>query len=176
MRNDELSFEDKQELKLAQKRAWKEIVWFFGTMHGCVPKEGEDSEEACAAAKQIQEWFSSIPSFYAGALTLRYEKRDWPAPIRKCFGTMAGIAVRVECAQHPSDRPRSDAELEQESIRRLLEMISDPRRQLELHDMEYRAKWHVRAAHKAYVKVRGSGPLVLPKGVARSTRLPPEAA
>jgi hypothetical protein len=175
MRTDELSCVDKRKLKRAQKSAWKEIVWFFGKMEGCVPEEGEGVAGAREAAMKIQAWFAAIANFNAGALELRFKRRAWPEAIRKEFGDLAGIISRIECAQHPSDRIRTEEELEQESIRRLLEMMADKRCRSELYDMVYRVKWHVRSAHKAYVKVRGWGPCVLPKSVARSIAMPPEA-
>jgi hypothetical protein len=171
-----LSCANKRKLKRAQKNAWKEIVWFFEKMEGRVPEESEGAASAREAAKRIQAWFKAIPNFHAGALELRFRRREWPEAIRQAFGDLAGIVVRVECAQHPSDRIRTEEELERESTRRLLDMMSDKQCRSELYDMEYRAAWHVRAAHRAYLKVRGWGPCLLPDSTARSVVVPKEAS
>jgi hypothetical protein len=175
MCTDEPLSVDRLKRKRAENQAWKEVVWFFGKMEGRVPKEGEGPAEAREAAMKIAAWFRAIPTFHAGALELRYKQRDWPEPIRAVFGPSAGIAVRIECAQHPSDRIRPTADLEEESVGRILEMLAHRRGRAELRDIARRAKSHVRSAHTAYVNARGWGLGVLPQEVVRKVALPVEA-
>src|SRR5580658_6229229 len=162
---DALSFVQKLKLRRSQKSAWKEVRWFFGTMGGRVPKKAEALEWQYIAARRIRRWLRNLPTFHSGAFALRYGQRTWPAAIAKRFGSSAGLVVRIECAQHPSDGKLSNDELEKASVARLEVLIADTRRASILYDLDYRAYWHLQQAHKAYVKARGTKRCVLPREV-----------
>jgi hypothetical protein len=168
MGTDALSFVQKLKLRRAQKSAWKEVRWFYGTMDGRVPKKGDALEWQYVAARKIRRWLQKLPTFHAGAFKLRYTPRTWPPAIAKRFGSLAAVVVRIECAQHPSDGTRSEEALEKASVERLEMMIADRRRVSMLYDLDYRAYWHLRAAHKAYVQARGTKRCALPRAVEKN--------
>jgi hypothetical protein len=163
----ESSFVQKTALSQAQKSAWKEIRWFYETMGGRVPKMDQCLEWEFVAAQAIHGWLRRLPSFNTGAFSLRYLPQKWPPAVTKRFTELTGLVVRIECAQHPSDGHQSDEDLEKASVARLEAMLADRRAQSMLYDLDYRAYWHLRAAHKAYVKVRGNVPCVLADGIGR---------
>jgi hypothetical protein len=165
MARSESSFVQKMALSQAKRSAWREIQWFYETMGGRVPKDEQSVEWERVAARTIQAWLQSLPSFNTGAFALRYLPQKWPPAITKRFEELTGLVVRIECAQHPSDGRQSDADLEKASAARIEAMLEDKRAQTMLYDLDYRALWHLRAAHKAYVKARGMVPCVLPSGV-----------
>ena len=165
MGTDASSFVQKLKLRRAQKSACKEVRWFYGTMGGRVPKKADALEWQYVAARKIRRWLRKLPTFHSGAFHLRYTPRTWPSAIAKRFGSLAGIVVRIECAQHPSNGSLSDEALEKASIERLEMMIVDRRRVSMLYDLDYRAYWHLRSAHKAYVQARGTKRCVLPRAV-----------
>ncbi len=165
MGTDALSFVQRLKLRRAQKSAWKEVRWFYGTMGGRVPKKADALEWQYLAAKKIRRWLRTLPTFHSGAFALRYTPRTWPSAIAKRFGSFTAVVVRIECAQHPSNGSLSDEELEKASVARLEAMIADRRKASMLYDLDYRAYWHVRSAHKAYVKARGTKRCALPREV-----------
>jgi hypothetical protein len=158
---EESSFVQKGALRRAQKAAWKEVRWFYETMRGRVPEKADVPEWEYVAAQRIDHWLRTLPTFHSGAFALRYTPRTWPPAVAKCFGSSAALVVRIECAQHPSDGSVGDDELEKASIARLEELIEGKRTKTKLYDLVCRAYWHLRAAHKAYVKARGIEPCVL---------------
>ena len=145
-----------------EKRAEKEVEWFFRTMGGRVPEEGVGPPYARPAAQAIEGWLKSIPPFHRGALSLLYAPKEWPKSLTIEYGSWTSLVVRLECALHPSDGKVSNEELEQASIERLL---ASGLRQGPLGDLEFRAVKHVRCAIRAYAKARGNAPSVLPSAV-----------
>ena len=160
-----MSFVQRVKLRRAQKSAWREVRWFYGTMGGRVPRKGNALEWQYVAARKIRRWLDALPPFHAGAFELRYTPRTWPSAIAKRFGSLAGMVVRIECAQHPSNGRLSVEALEKASIDRIEVMIADRRKASALYDLDYRAYWHLRSAHKAYVKTRGTKRCVLPRAI-----------
>jgi hypothetical protein len=152
----------------AEKASTAEVQWFFRTMNGrvpgVVPGEGEAEAAARDAAAQIAGWLAAIPTFYKGALALRFTQRLWPVALVAEYGPWTSLAVRLECAKHPSETPRSTDEAETAAARRLVEAIAKRQGVRELVRLRKHAEEHVTLALRAYLRVRGVGPCVLPPG------------
>jgi hypothetical protein len=135
----------------SERRAEREAKWFYGTLGGQVPEAGPARETALALQGRLQ----STTAFDRGALSLRYAKKDWPAPIQEEFGNAASLVVRLECAMHPSVGASTEA-LEAEAVRRLCARIarrSDSDEAL-LARLFVRAKRHCKRAIRALAKTR----------------------
>jgi hypothetical protein len=154
----------RERLWAAEDAADRELEWFFACANGTVPDEGEAPPAVRKAAATIQGWLAAITTFHAGALSLRYTPREWPKPIRDELGDWSGLVVRLECAAHPSDLRTCTSELEEAAVRRLEHLLARRGEKRELERLVRHAHRHVRDAIRAYVKVRGLGPLVLPGG------------
>jgi hypothetical protein len=137
----------------------RELGWFYGTLGGRVPDEGAIDAEARARALMIDGHLKAIPAFHRGALALTY------TPL-KCAGArrsspsrrdLTGLEVRLECVLHPSEGGKTTEELEAEAIERLTSGTYGD-------DVFQRAATHVRLALAAYLKVRGKGPSLGPRG------------
>jgi hypothetical protein len=152
----------RERMRRAEETALAELEWFFTRAGGTVPKEGEASPAVRTAAGAIQGWLDAITTFHAGALALRYTPRDWPEPIEHEFGEWSSVVVRLECALHPSDGRTSSHALETAAAARLVELLAAGGGETpEVIRLVNHAFGHVRAAVRAYVKVRGFGPSVL---------------
>jgi hypothetical protein len=154
--------------------AEREAAWFFREVGGAVPDGGDPLVRGAAA--QIDGWFGKIPTFHRGVLDLRFTRRSWPGCIRREFGVVATIAVRVEGAQHPA--AGSTEQLELASVERLREIIrlarvararrggrvtevlSEP--EMTVERLFLRSARYVNAALRALTDARGNGPFVLP--------------
>jgi hypothetical protein len=148
-------------MRRAAEAALAELEWFFTSAKGTVPPPGEATPGARMAATAIQELLGAIATFHRGALALRFTPRDWPESIVAHFGEWTGLVVRFECAAHPGIGKTSD--LETAAVLRLEEMLAAKgEADTELARHERHARQHVRAAVRAYVMVRGTGPSVLP--------------
>jgi hypothetical protein len=153
----------------AEKASTLEVAWFFGSMKGKVPGEGEAEPVAREAAEQIAGWLAAIPTFYKGALSLRFTQRRWPKPLIDAFGEWTSLVVRLACARQESDRPRSVDEAEAQAERGLLDAIAAGRDGRERQRLRKHAEDHVTHALRAYLRARGVGPSPLPVG-ARDAR------
>jgi hypothetical protein len=164
-----------------RKHAGREASWFFRELGGKVP-EGVDATTR-AAAVQVDAWLRAIPSFHRGALDLRYVRRPWPKCIAREFGELVSVAVRLECALHPSVGISTEA-LERASAERLQTVILSCDRarsrrtpagrerpmtpsEKGLARLARRAERHVELAVRALGRVRGVGPCLAPAPGAR---------
>jgi hypothetical protein len=153
----------REQMLAAEAIVLAELEWFFTCAKETVPKAGEAPPAVRNAALAIQGWLGAIATFHAGALALRYAPRDWPESIQHEFGEWSSVIVRLECAAHPSDDETSTSALETAAVQRLEEMLAKRGgRSPEVVRLVRHAFQHVRAAIRAYVKVRGFGPSVLP--------------
>jgi hypothetical protein len=148
----------------AEDAADRELEWFFARANGTVPDQREGTPAVGKAAATIQRWLGALTTFHVGALSLRYTPRDWPKSIRDEFGDWTSLVVRLECAAHPSDGRTCARELEAAAVRRLEQLVARRGEKPELARLVRRARRHVRYATRAYVKVRGFGVSVLPRG------------
>jgi hypothetical protein len=146
------------------KAAREELEWFYGPMGGRVPEEGAGPPEARIAAVAIARWLGKVLTFHRGALALRYDRdKQWPTWLTDKYGDLTTLIVRLECTLHPSGGGKSNERLEEESVRRFEAAYMRRWRRLEeMADLEWRAKMHVRSAVRAYGRVRGDVPSVLP--------------
>jgi hypothetical protein len=152
----------------AESAAEAEVEWFLTCAKGKVPEEGEMEPVLREAAKEIRGWLDALPTFHAGALELRFTPRARSPALEDEFGAWTGLVVRLECATHPSEKRRSVDELEAAAVCRLEEAIAKGRSPRERARLIQHARRHVRAAIRAYVKVRGVGRCVLPRAVRES--------
>ena len=151
----------REQQRAAESTSREEVEWFYRFANGAIPRAGESSLAARRTAVAIQGWLKEIPTFHAGALSLRFTRREWPASIQVALGEWTSLIVRLDCAGHPSDGSVSTADLETAAVHRLEKMLAASKH-VEIAELEERAERHVRAAIRAYVKVRGFGPTVLP--------------
>jgi hypothetical protein len=156
-----------------EARAEKEAIWFYERLGGRVPEEG--SADVRDAASTIDGWLRSLPAFDRGALSLWFDKRNWPEAIQVEFGNAASLVVRLECVLHPAVGRPTD-ELEREAVERLSAMIADresrpqtPGRSptpcksgMHLTQLAYRAYRHSRHAIRGLAKARGDVPCSVP--------------
>jgi hypothetical protein len=142
--------------RAAVESARAEAEWFF------THAKSDRSPDAVEAARKIQRWLDRLVTFHVGCLALRYTPRTWPKAIAAEFGGFASLVVRMECAAHPAVGGTTE-QLEAASVARLEKMIAERGRknQLELFELEEHACQHLRAATRAYARVRGVGPSVL---------------
>jgi hypothetical protein len=147
----------------AEDAAVGELEWFFTCISG-VPDDGRAPPAIRDAAATIQRWLAAISTVHAGALSLRYTPRAWPRAIQGVLGDWTSLVVRLECAAHPSDGRTCRAELEEAAARRLAHLVARRGEKRELDRLVRHAHRYVRDAIRAYVKVRGFGPSVVPGG------------
>ena len=142
--------------RAAVQSARAEVEWFF------THAKSDRSPDGIEAARKIQRWLDRLVTFHVGCLALRYTPRTWPKRIEAEFGGFASLVVRMECAAHPAVRGTTE-ELEDAAAARLERMIANGGRanQRELWELEEHACQHLRAATRAYARVRGVGPSVL---------------
>ena len=165
MRKPKLTLRER--MHRAEDTALDELEWFFDDLGGTVPKEGEAPPEVREAAASIRGWLDAIATFHVGALELRYIPTGrWPEPVEHEFGEWSSIIVRLACAAHPGDGRTSTLALETVAALRLAQALAaGGGKNREITRLVDHAFGHVRAAVRAYVKVRGFGPSVLPPGV-----------
>jgi hypothetical protein len=154
----------RERLWAAEDAADRELEWFFACANGTVPDEGEATPAVRKAAATIQRWLVAITTFHKGALSLRYTPREWPKSIKDEFGVWTSLVVRLECAGHRSDGRTCTSELEEAAVRRLEHLVARRGEKPELDRLVRHADRYVRDGIRAYVKVRGLGPSVLPRG------------
>jgi hypothetical protein len=148
----------------AEDAADRELEWFFACANGTVPEQREGTPAVRKAAATIQGWLGALTTFHVGAVSLRYTPRDWPKGIKDEFGDWTSLVVRLECAAYSSDGRTSTSELEEAAVRRLELLVARRGERRELDRLVRRARRHVHQAIRAYVKVRGFGVSVLPRG------------
>jgi len=146
----------------AEKASKLEVAWFFDAMKGRVPGEGEAELAAREAAAQVAGWLAAIPTFYKGALALRFTPRLWPKVLVREFAEWTSLVVRLACARQESDKPRSIDVAEAEAARGLLVAIEARRDARERQRLRKHAEDHVTHAFRAYLRARGVGPSPLP--------------
>jgi hypothetical protein len=154
----------RERLWAAEDAADRELEWFFACANGTLPDKGDAPPAVRKAAATIQHWLLAIATFHTGALSLRYTPREWPKSIKDEFGAWTSLVVRLECAAHPSDGRTCASALEQAAVRRLEHLVARRGETPELDGLVRHAHRHVEGAIRAYVKVRGLGPSVLPCG------------
>ena len=142
--------------RAAEQSARAELEWFF------TYAKSDGSPEGVEAARKIQRWLDRLVTFHVGCFALRYTPRTWPTPVEAEFGKFTGLVVRMECAAHPA--VGTTEQLEGAAVARLEKMIAEggSANQLEVWELEQHAYEHLRTATRAYVRVRGVGPSVLP--------------
>jgi hypothetical protein len=165
---DELNRGLRERMSRAESASEAEVEWFLTRAKGKVPEEGEVEPALLEAAKKIRGCLDELPTFHAGALTLRFTPRAWSPALEDEFGVWTSLVVRLECAMYPSEKRRSVDELEAAAVCRLEEAIAKGQSQRERARLVKHARRHVRAAIRAYVKVRGVGRCVLPRAVRES--------
>jgi hypothetical protein len=119
-------------------------------------KTPEDFVEAAHKHRKILDWVRAMPSSEAGVLQAAYEPRCWPRAVLERLGRVAGVAVRLLCAQGPwpEDR-RSQEKVEMERARELEVMCmngqADAKRVMDLRN---RATDRLERALHAYIARR----------------------
>jgi hypothetical protein len=172
-----LSFEEEKKQERIRRRAEREAHWFFEVMGGRVPEPGVGPEYARPAAEAIDRWFRSIPPFHRGALSLLYDEREWSPVLRREFGQITSLVVRLAAAWLADGRP--PGELEAAAVLELEEEIAAcqrprrpegdthrrnvfTRRARKVWRRSHRALEYIELALRAYAKARGDAPCVLP--------------
>jgi len=154
----------RERLRRAEAASLEEVEWFYTVAEAGIPKPGEATAAERGAARKIQGWLGQIATFHVGALCLRFTPRVWPRALAADCGPWASLVVRLECAAHPSDVYVETDALEAAAVKRLEKMLAgDAESRVGFVRLERRAMRHVDAAIKAYVRVRGLEPSVLPK-------------
>jgi hypothetical protein len=155
---------------LIARRAQREIEWYFES-----PADRSRRPEATAC---IETWLAELPTFYRGAITLRYDTtRVWPKRVAEKLGPFTAIAVRFYGANDPMIGPAGA--VEQAVAKRIDEILeSNGKGQGEIWDAECRAVEFFGQAVRAFMKVRGTGKCVAPWTRRRKPKLPdpPEPA
>jgi hypothetical protein len=146
----------------------EEVEWFLGSIEGHVPREGEGPPEVRKAALAIRGWLQALPTFYVGALQLRFAPEEWPRTVHAAFGKWTSLVVRIECSKHPSPTLRPTDELERAAVERLEAMLVSGKHRAELARLKNHAIEHTRTALRAYATVRGFGACVVPRGTGGS--------
>jgi hypothetical protein len=131
-----------------------ELDWFFGAMEGRVPSSRAAPAEARRPARRIARWLRRIPAFHRGALSLCFTPKAWPTWLVREYGGSTSLVVRLECSLHPSTGGQTTEELEEAALERLGKVREG--------DLWSRAWDHEYLALRAYLKVRGTRPCVLP--------------
>jgi|HubBroStandDraft_1064217.scaffolds.fasta_scaffold74123_3 hypothetical protein len=165
-------------------RAEAEVLWFFvlaecemGNRSNFAESLGrranlwdhktpEDFVEAAHKHRRIQDWLRAMPSSEAGVLQAAYDPRCWPRVVLERFGRIAGVAVRMMCAEGdwPEDR-RSQEQVEMKRARELEVMCMNGQRDAKtVRDLRNRATDRLERALRAYTVARkGSRWLVRPE-------------
>ena len=136
-----------------QQAAEDEVGWFFGKAEGQVSTEREAAPNLRLAALTIRRWLQELPTFFVGALELRYAPRRWPPALEEAFGGWTSLIVRLECATHPGDGRQSTDALEQAAAARLEDALAHGERRAEIRRLHHhahhssRAKQDQRRAH-----------------------------
>ena len=163
--------EEREELEEATRA---ELAWFFGTLGGRVPGSGSPLAYARPAALAVDRWLKKLCAYHRGALAMLFTPREWPPALVEHYGARTSLVVRLECALHPADGRKTNAELEKASVERLEAALQkrrkDTRRLLE------RASTHEELAIGAYLKSRGGRPSVVPQAPAPELALAAPAA
>jgi hypothetical protein len=145
----------------AESAALDEVEWFYRCAGGRVPRHDEMTATARTAAASIAGWLGALATFHGGAFSLRFTPREWPALITAEFDGWTSLIVRLECASHPGDGDTSA--LEMVAVGRLEKLLTARwGASAKLGRLVRHAHEHVRAAVRAYIRVRGPEPSVLP--------------
>jgi hypothetical protein len=165
-----------------QRRAKRELAWFFRVIGGQVPEPGVGPAYARPAAEKIDRWLRGVRPRYRDLLALAFETRAWPGKLAQEFRGLTSVVVRLECRSVADGTGRLPPEREAVAVRRLVERI-DVR---ELHRKEvqgacrevvltpgelallrktWRAERLVQNALTAFREVRDGVPNVLPHDV-----------
>jgi hypothetical protein len=145
-------------------RAEREIEWYFES-----PADRSRRPEATAC---IERWLAELPSFYRGAITLRYDTtRVWPKRVAEQLAPFTAIAVRFYGANRPVIGPAGDVE---QAIAKRIDAIleADAGGTGAVFDAFDRARAFFAEAVVAFMKVRGTGKCVAP-WPRRRKRVPP---
>jgi hypothetical protein len=152
-------------------------------MNGQVPEEGRSPPDVREAAATIDGWLRAMAPHLRGALVLRYARRAWSQALRREFGVLAGLVVRLDCALHPSAGKESPEQVEASAVARIEAEIEACRprrdavataarsgavvtkREACLGRRYRRASLYVKKALEQYAFVRGARPCVLPRSV-----------
>jgi len=141
----------------------------FGRMLASVSPEGysrtpEDQVDAAIAHRRILGWLRAMPNHEAGGLQVAYESRDWPRAVRKRFGQLAGIAVRLTSSVDtwPEDRRLQEA-VDRVRAQDLAAKCTSGGHAKFLRELRERAEDRLERAIAAYVAVRGTGRAVIPE-------------
>jgi len=142
--------------ELARWEAWatREAEWFFGTQGGKVTEDGSGKRRQ--RAEVIERALRAIPPFHRGALSLWHDRKKWPLDLQREFGMATSLAVRLECALHPS--VGSTETLEAAAVVRISALITRGRDsdQRLLARLANRADRHHRLAIRALAKSRSA--------------------
>lgn len=165
-----------------RRDARAELEWFFevaeteleapsnfGRMLASVSPEGysrtpEDQLEAAVAHGTILRWLRAMPNNEAGVLQVAYEPCLLPRVVRKRFGRLAGVAVRLTCRldEWPEER-RLQEEMDRAKAEKLALKCTSGKHAKFLRRLEERAKERFERALAAYVAVRGARSAGIPE-------------
>jgi hypothetical protein len=150
-----------ERLRRIESAAEEELRWFFAATQANVSPEGELPDQR-EPARVIRGRLDRLLTFHVGALALRFTPRSWSAVLDSQYGEWASLVVRMDCAVHPSDAPRSVADCESEAAARVESAVVRNEDRKERAYLLLHAKLHVRAALRAYLRARGHGDSVAP--------------
>jgi hypothetical protein len=151
--------------ELILRRAQREIAWYFES-----PADRSRRPQATAC---IERWLAELPSFYRGAITLRYDTtRVWPKRVEEQLAPFTAIAVRFFGANDPIIGPAGA--VEQAVAKRIDEILeSKGEGQGEIWEAESRAIDFFAEAVRGFMKVRGTAKCVAPWTRRRKPKPPP---
>ena len=151
--------------ELILRRAQREIAWYFES-----PADRSRRPQATAC---IERWLAELPSFYRGAITLRYDTtRVWPKRVEEQLAPFTAIAVRFFGANDPMIGPAGA--VEQAVAKRIDEILEfNGEGQGEIWEAESRAIDFFAEAVRGFMKVRGTAKCVAPWTRRRKPKPPP---
>ncbi len=119
--------------------------------------------DAAGASRRIRGWIRQMPRTHVETLMAAYEERAFSERVRKTFGQLAGIAVRLSTAHAAFDETRAHRMTCARTVTEWLDerIVRDGLRGVASLKWEAQCRWV--EAMNAYVKVRDRGPSVAPR-------------
>ena len=136
------------------EQAAEEELQCFHAARRCDALDGAEHDDAHQRARAIQGCLDGLLTFHAGALALRFTPRRWSPILEAEYGEWSSLVVRMDCAAHPSDKQRRVEDCEADAALRLEAAIIGHRDRKERARLLHHAKQHLRAAVRAYLRVR----------------------
>ena len=129
----------------AEGRAERELADYFRSSR----EDGTRNHEHANVESRLQ----SISAYHRGVLRLYNDARTWPVLVEEAFGHYAAIAIRLDCAAHPTAGSTCTLEL-LAAERMAAQITSDGDMSPRLFNLYCRAVQHYSDAIGAYAKAR----------------------